>query len=96
MLAVVEDQQQLLVLEVGTKQGQRLGRGLVAEVEGGHDDVADQRRILELSELGHPRAAREAASEGGRDTDRKAGLSHAARPDQADQTRGRQLLRGFG
>jgi len=34
VLAVVEDQQQLLVPEIRTEHDQRLGRRLVAEVEG--------------------------------------------------------------
>src|SRR5262249_56148194 len=48
VLAVVHDQQQFLVPQVGKQQRQRLGRGLVPQVQGGHDGVAHQRRVEDL------------------------------------------------
>jgi hypothetical protein len=96
VLAVVEDQQQLLVPEVGAQPGGRLGRSLVAQAEGGHDGVADQGRIPQLRELDQPGATPETPAEVGRDPDRQAGLAHTTRAYQADQPRARQLLPDFG
>ena len=44
VLAVVHDEQQLLVPQVREQEGPRLGRGLVAQVQGRQHGVADQRR----------------------------------------------------
>jgi hypothetical protein len=84
VLTVVYHQQQLLVAQVVEKNSQRLGRGLVSQVERGQDGVAHQGRILDFSQLDQPRAVTEAAAQVRRDPDRKAGFADAARPDQAD------------
>ena len=66
VLAVVHHQQQLLVAQVGEQEGPRLGRGLVAQVQGRQDGVVDQSRVPDLGELDQPRAVGEAAREVGR------------------------------
>ena len=93
VLAVVHHQQELLVLQVRAQQRQRLGRGLVAQVQSRHDGVADQRGVLNLRELDHPCAAREAAREIGRTPNRQAGLADTAWPGEADQAGPGQLPR---
>ena len=96
VLAVVHDQQQLLVVQVGKQEVQGLERGLVPQVQGRHDGIADQRWVLDFGELDQPSAAAEAACEIGRDPDRQARLADPARPYQADQAGPGELLPDFG
>jgi hypothetical protein len=85
VLAVVHDQQQVGAPQVVAEQGHRPGRGLVAQVEGRHDGVADQAGIGHLGQLDQPAAIAEAAGEIRGRPNGQPGLAHAARSDQADQ-----------
>ena len=96
VLAVVHDQQQVLVPEIVTEQGPRAGRGLVAQVQGRHDGLADQVRIFHLGQLDQPAAIAEAAGEVGGRPDGQPGLAHPARSDQADQAGLGELLPDLG
>src|SRR5450759_1026390 len=96
MLAVVDEEQQLLVAQELEQHGQRTRRGLVAQVEGGHERAADRRWIPNLAEFDQPGAVRKTACQVGRDPDRTACLAHSARPDQADQPRLAELLAQLG
>ena len=79
MLAVVDQQQQLLVAQVGEEQGQRLGRRLVPQVKCGQDGVAHQRGILELGQLDQPCPVAEATGEVSPCPDGEPGFANAAR-----------------
>ena len=96
VLAVVHDQQQVGVPQVVAEQGQRPGRGLVAQVEGRHDGVADQAGIGHLGQLDQPAAIAEAAGEIRGRPAGQPGLAHAARSDQADQARLGEFLPDLG
>jgi hypothetical protein len=82
VLAVVEHQQQFPLPQVGPQQRHRLGRGLVAQVEGGEHRVADQHGIAHVGELDQ-----EGTPEIGGDADGEPGLAHPARSDEGDQSR---------
>src|SRR5262249_61386880 len=82
--------------QVGGQQRRRPGRGLVAQVQGGHDGVAHQRRVEDFGELHQPPAAAEPAAEFGGGPDRQAGLAAPAGPDEADQAGLGELLPDFG
>lgn len=95
VLAVVHDQQQFLVLQVRKQESQRLGRGLVPEVQGRHGGVAHGIRVQDFSELNQRSAVTETASEVCRDPDRQACLADPARPRQGDQAGMGKLLSDF-
>jgi hypothetical protein len=92
MLAVVHDQQQLLVLQVREQQVQGLGCGLVTQVQRRHGRVAHECRVPDFSELDKPSAVAVATTEVCRGADRQTCLAHAARPDEADQAGLGELL----
>jgi hypothetical protein len=85
MLAVVDDEQDLLVPQVGQQQGKRIGRGLVPEVKCGHRSMADQRWVDDFGKLDQPGAAGEATPHLGGEPDRQARLPDPARTNQAHQ-----------
>src|SRR5438128_1458788 len=59
----VEAEQQLLVLQVGEQDLQRLQSGLVSQVQGCEHGVGHQGSIANLGELDQPGAVRESTSE---------------------------------
>ena len=95
VLTVVHHQQQLLLAQVSEHKGQRLGRGLVPQVQGRQEGVGNQGGIPNISELDQPRAARESTCEVCRNPYRKAGLADTPRPDEADQPGRGELLSQF-
>ena len=92
VLAVVHQEEQLPVPQVGEQEGLRLGRCLIAQIQGREHRVADQVRIPDVGELDEPRAVREGSREIGPDPDREAGLADAARADEGDQANRGELL----
>jgi len=89
----LRDKELLLVI---TEQRPGLGRGLVAQVESGHDGLADQGGLCHLGQLDQPAAVAEAAAEIGGRPDGQPGLADPARPHQADQAGPGELLPDFG
>jgi len=51
VFAVVHHQQELLIAYIRQEKGKRVGPGLVAEVQGCHDGVADQHGIAKVSQF---------------------------------------------
>ncbi len=92
VLAVVHQEQQLPVPQVGEQESPRLGRGLVAQVQGREDRVPHQVGVPDIGQLDQPCAVREGAGEIGPDPDREAGLADAARADERDQANRAELL----
>ena len=92
VLAVVHEEQQPPVPQVGQEERPRIGRRLVAQVQGGEDRVADRSRVADVGELDEPRAVREGAREIGPHPDREAGLADAARAHEGHQSSRRELL----
>ncbi len=86
MLAVVHQEQQVLVPQVGDQEDPWLGRRLVAQVQGRQHGAGDESRVANVGELHHPCSVPEAAPEVRARPDREAGLAHAARTDEGDQT----------
>ena len=90
MLAVVEDEQHLAVPKVGRQDLQRLGRGLVSQVQRSDCCTRHERRVADLGEVDPPGSVREAAPEFCRRSKSEARLAHAARADKADEARLRE------
>jgi hypothetical protein len=86
VLTVVEDQEQLAISHMGQQDRQRLGRGLVSEIQRGDHRVDHQDGVADLGQLDPPGTVREPALEVGRHPNRQAGLSDASRPDETDET----------
>src|SRR4029077_5352119 len=62
VFTVVEHEQQLLVLQIGEQDLQRLLSGLISEVQGGKHGVGYEGTIANLRKLNEPRAVRESPS----------------------------------
>ena len=96
VLAVVHEEQQLPVPQVGAQEVARLGGSLVAQVQGREDRVVDQGGVPDVGQLDQPGAVREGSSEIGPAPDREAGLADAARADEGDQADRGELLPELG
>src|SRR5205823_9706519 len=84
--------QQLLVLEVPKQESDRIGRGLIAQIEGRNDGVGNEPGLAHVGKLDQPRAGGKAPREIGGGADGKTRLAYAARADQADDPGRCQLL----
>jgi hypothetical protein len=91
VLAVVEDQQKLPVAQVRDEDVQRLGSGLVPEVQCCQDCIAHNSRIADISKLDQPGAVCKATREIGSRTKCEARLPDAAWSDEADEPSRRKL-----
>ena len=92
VLAVVDQEEQLLVLQVGEQDGSRAGRRLIAQIQRGEDGVLDETRVPDVGQLHEPRATRERARKLGGAPDRQSRLPDTTRADEGDQA-GRGELR---
>jgi hypothetical protein len=88
VLAVVYQEQQLLVPKVGGKELRRVCGGLVAQVEGRKSGVDGEVGLASLCKLDQPGAVFEAASKVGRHPEPEPALAYPARADEADQPAG--------
>ncbi len=93
MLAIVEDQQELLVLECRCQRFDRATRSIEAHAQDVADDGRYQLRIIERGQLGEPYAVRITVEDVAACLDREPGLADAARPGQRHQTMSTQARR---
>jgi hypothetical protein len=96
VFAVVDNEQQLLVSEVGAQELQGRRRSLVSEVEGCDHGVGHEGFVVYVGQFDEPGAVREPPPEVGCSADRQTRLSDAAWPDEADHSGSRQLLPDLG
>ena len=96
VFAVIDDQQELLVPQVGKEEVERLHRSLVAQVQRRQKGVGDQIGISHIGQLDHPRAGGKTPRQVSRTANREPSLAHAAGADQADQAGRRELLPELG
>ncbi len=95
VLAVVQDEQELLVLQVIDQDLQRLHRSLVSKVKGRNRSIGHQGRIPNVGERDQPCACHEAPTQVGSNPYCQSGLAHAARPYETDQSGRCELLFEF-
>jgi hypothetical protein len=95
VLTVVQDEQKLLVLQVGDQDLQWLHRSLVSKVKGRNRSIGHEARISNVGERDQPRACREAPTQIGSNPYGQSGLAHAARPYETDQSGRCELLFEF-
>src|SRR5260370_24999148 len=93
MLAIVEDQQQLLVLECRCQRFDRAARRIEAHPQYVADDGRYQLRIIERGQLGEPYAVRITVEDAAACLDREPALAGAARPGPRHQTMSSQARR---
>src|SRR5262245_63295913 len=86
MLAIVDDQQELLVLKRQRQRLDRTTRSAEAHAQDLADDRGYQLRIIERGELGEPYAVRITVEEAPARIDREPGLADPARAGQRHQT----------
>ena len=96
MLTVVEDEQHLLVLELGDQDLHRSQGRLIPEVEGREDCVGHQSPVADLGQLDQPGAIGEPACKIGRGSQCESGLTHTPWPDETDEPARAELLSDLG
>src|SRR5262245_24281757 len=86
MLAIVKDQQELLVLECRCQRFDRTARSIETHAQDVADDGRYQLRIIERGKFSEPYAVRITVEDVAACLDREPGLADATRPGQRHQT----------